>query len=125
MVMAFAGQGGLSLPNRDYYTKTDEKSVKLREDFVKHVANMFQLVGDTPEQAAKNAQTVLAFQTRLAQNSRTPVELRDPTTQYHMKNSRAVERVHAEFFVGRLPPRSGRADHGRHQRRASGVFHGC
>ena len=61
MVMAFAGQGGLSLPNRDYYTKTDEKSVKLREDFVKHVANMFQLVGDTPEQAAKNAQTVLAI----------------------------------------------------------------
>ncbi|HCX28169.1 MAG TPA: peptidase M13, partial [Blastocatellia bacterium] len=45
MVMAYAGQGGLSLPNRDYYTKTDENSVKLRDDFVKHVANMFQLVG--------------------------------------------------------------------------------
>ena len=78
MVMGFAGQGGLSLPNRDYYTKTDEKSVKLREDFVKHVANMFQLVGDTPEQATKNAQTVLAVQTRLAENSRTPIQLRGP-----------------------------------------------
>ncbi|MEP6635890.1 MAG: M13 family metallopeptidase [Acidobacteriota bacterium] len=84
MVMGFAGQGGLSLPNRDYYTKTDDKSVKLREDFVKHVSNMFQLVGDSPEQAAKNAQTVLAVQTHLAENSRTPVALRDPTTQYHM-----------------------------------------
>ena len=61
MVMGYAGQGGLSLPNRDYYIKTDEKSVKLRDDFVRHVANMFQLVGDTPEQATKNAQTVLAL----------------------------------------------------------------
>lgn len=83
MVLGATGQGGLSLPNRDYYTKTDEASGKLRDEFVKHVANMFQLVGDSPEQAAKNAQAVLAFQTRLAQNSRTPVELRNPTTQYH------------------------------------------
>src|SRR6185436_9383645 len=63
MVLGAAGQGGLSLPNRDYYTKTDEKSVKLRADFVTHVANMFQLVGDTAGQATKNAQTVLAVQT--------------------------------------------------------------
>lgn len=97
MVMGYAGQGGLSLPNRDYYTKTDEKSVKLREDFVKHVANMFQLVGDTPEQALKNAQTVLAFQTRLAQNSRTPVELRDPTTQYHMMNPAQLKELSPNF----------------------------
>jgi putative endopeptidase len=97
MVMAFAGQGGLSLPNRDYYTKTDEKSVKLREDFVKHLANMFQLVGDTPEQATKNAQTVLAFQTRLAQNSRTPVELRDPTTQYHMMSPAQLTELTPNF----------------------------
>ncbi|MDQ1707154.1 MAG: putative endopeptidase [Pyrinomonadaceae bacterium] len=84
LVLGAAGQGGLSLPNRDYYTKTDEKSVKLRDDFVKHIANMFVLVGDAPEVAAKNAQTVLAFEMRLAQNSRTPIELRDVTTQYHM-----------------------------------------
>jgi putative endopeptidase len=84
MVLGAAGQGGLSLPNSDYYTKTDEKSVKLREDFVKHVANMFALVGDSPEVAAKNAETVLAFELRLANNSRTPIQLRDVTTQYHM-----------------------------------------
>ena len=97
MVMGFAGQGGLSLPNRDYYTKTDEKSVKLREDFAKHVSNMFQLVGDTPEQAAKNAQTVLAFETRLAQNSRTPIELRDPTTQYHMMDPAKLAELTPNF----------------------------
>ena len=97
MVLAFAGQGGLSLPNRDYYTKDDEKSVKLREDFVKHVANMFQLVGDTPEQATKNAQTVLAFQTRLAQNSRTPIELRDVTKQYHLMNPAQLKELTPNF----------------------------
>ncbi|MEP6919733.1 MAG: M13 family metallopeptidase [bacterium] len=97
MVMAFAGQGGLSLPNRDYYTKTDEKSVKLRDEFVKHIANMFQLVGDTPDQAAKNAQTVLAVQTRLAENSRTPIALRDPTTQYHMMNPAQLKELTPDF----------------------------
>jgi len=97
MVLGAAGQGGLSLPNRDYYTKADETSVKLREAFVGHVANMFQLVGDTPEQATKNAQAVLAFQTRLAQNSRTPVELRDPTTQYHLMNPAQLKELTPNF----------------------------
>ena len=97
MVLGAAGQGGLSLPNRDYYTNTDETSVKLREAFVGHVANMFQLVGDTPEQATKNAQAVLAFQTRLAQNSRTPVELRDPTTQYHLMNPAQLKELTPNF----------------------------
>ena len=97
MVLGATGQGGLSLPNRDYYTKTDETSVKLREAFVGHVANMFQLVGDTPEEAKKNAQTVLAFQTRLAQNSRTPVELRDPTTQYHLMSPAQLKELTPNF----------------------------
>jgi putative endopeptidase len=97
MVMAIAGQGGLSLPNRDYYTKTDEKSVKLREDFVRHVANMFQLVGDPPEQATKNAQTILALQMRLAQNSRTPIQLRDVTTQYHMMSPAQLKELTPNF----------------------------
>ena len=97
MVMGFAGQGGLSLPNRDYYTKTDEKSVKLRDDFVMHVATMFQLVGDAPEQAAKNAKTVLAVQTRLAENSRTPIQLRDPTTQYHMMTPAKLNELMPNF----------------------------
>ncbi|HEV7683773.1 MAG TPA: M13 family metallopeptidase [Pyrinomonadaceae bacterium] len=97
MVLGATGQGGLSLPNRDYYTKTDETSVKLRDEFVKHVATMFQLVGDSAEQAAKNAQAVLALQTRLAQNSRTPVELRDPTTQYHLMTPAQLKELTPNF----------------------------
>jgi putative endopeptidase len=95
-----AGQGGLSLPNKDYYTKTDEKSVKLREAFVQHMTNMFQFLGDAPEQAAKNAQTVMAVETRLAQNSRGPVELRDPTTQYHMLSTADLDHLTPHFSWG-------------------------
>src|SRR5262249_45448683 len=79
MVIGFAGQGGLSLPNRDYYTKTDDASAKLRDDFTKHMTNMFKLLGDSVEQAAANAKTVMTIETQLANNSRTPIELRDPT----------------------------------------------
>jgi putative endopeptidase len=82
-VMGSAGQGGLSLPNREYYTKTDERSQQIRDAFVKHVARMFELLGDEPAKAAAAAQTVLTIQTRLAQASRTPVELRDPNAQYN------------------------------------------
>src|SRR5205814_4724000 len=81
MEIGNAGQGGLSLPNKDYYAKTDENSVKLRAAFVQHMTAMFQLLGDTPDAAAKNAQTVMAIETRLAQNSRGPVELREVEKQ--------------------------------------------
>ena len=92
-----AGQGGLSLPNKDYYSKTDERSVKLRADFVQHVTNMFVLLGDALEQAAKNGQAVMAIETRLAQNSRGPVELRDPTTQYHMLSTADLDHLTPQF----------------------------
>jgi putative endopeptidase len=95
-----AVQGGLSLPNKDYYTKTDEQSVKLRESFTRHVANMFQLLGDSPAAAAKNAQTVMAIEMRLAQNSRGPVELRDPTTQYHMLSTADLDHLTPHFNWG-------------------------
>jgi predicted metalloendopeptidase len=97
MVIGFAGQGGLSLPNRDYYTKTDEKSKQLREEFARHVARMFELVGDAPERAAAGAQTVLAIQTRLAENSRTPVELRDPTKQYNKMGAEQLKTLTPAF----------------------------
>ncbi len=82
-VIGFAGQGGLSLPTNEYYTNTDDKSKLLREQFVQHMTRMFELLGDKPEQAAASAATVLAVQTRLAQNSRNPVQLRDFSKQYN------------------------------------------
>ncbi|MCA1617835.1 MAG: M13 family metallopeptidase [Acidobacteria bacterium] len=100
MVIGFAGQGGLSLPSKEYYEKTDEKSVKTRADFAQHVSNMFQLLGDTPEQAAKNAQTVMAVETRLAASSRGPVELRDLTKQYHIMGPADLARLTPNFSWG-------------------------
>lgn len=97
MVSAFAGQGGLSLPNRDYYTNMDDKSKELREKFVQHVGRMFQLLGDSPEKAAANAKTVMAIEMRLAQNSRTPVELRDFSKQYNKMNLAQLKTLTPNF----------------------------
>ncbi len=83
MVIASASQGGLSLPNRDYYTKDDAKSKEVREKFLEYSKNMFKLLGDTEAEAAANAKTVMGLQMRLANFSKAPVELRDPNARYN------------------------------------------
>lgn len=83
MVIVNAGQGGLSLPTRDYYTKDDAKSVEIRGKFVEHMTNMFKLLGETPDQAAADARTVMAIQVRMAKASASPVELRDADKNYN------------------------------------------
>jgi len=75
------GQGGLSLPDRDYYLK--ESFAEIREKYRAHVTKMFALLGEKPDQAATNAATVLALETELAKASRTRVELRDPNKNYN------------------------------------------
>jgi putative endopeptidase len=77
------GQGGLGLPDRDYYTKTDDESKKLRDKYVTHMTNMFKLLGDDPAKASAEAATVLAFETQLANASLTRVQRRDPEANYH------------------------------------------
>ena len=71
-VIADADQGGLGLPDRDYYTKDDAKSVELRKQYVAHVQKMFELLGDKPETAAAEAQTVMRIETALAKGSHDP-----------------------------------------------------
>ncbi|HEV8160734.1 MAG TPA: M13 family metallopeptidase, partial [Pyrinomonadaceae bacterium] len=83
MVIANAGQGGLSLPNREYYTKTDDKSVETRAKFVEYMTKMFTLLGDKPETAAANAKTLMDIQMRLAKASLAPTELRNPDNRYN------------------------------------------
>lgn len=83
MVIANAGQGGLSLPNREYYTSNEAKMKETREKFVEYVTNMFKFLGDSPKKAAANANTVMNIQTRLAKASLPPVELRNPDNRYH------------------------------------------
>ena len=82
-VIAEADQGGLSLPDRDYYLKTDAKSEELRKQFVQHVTNMFKLLGDSPEKAAQEATVVMNIETALAKGSMDRVDRRDPEKIYH------------------------------------------
>jgi putative endopeptidase len=83
-VIATAGQGGLGMPDRDYYFREDDKSKQLRADYQGHVAKMLELAGDAPEKAAAEAQTVMTIETALAGASRTRVELRDPEKNYNL-----------------------------------------
>ena len=83
-VIAQASQGGLGMPDRDYYFRDDDKSKQLRADYEQHVAKMFVLAGDPPEKAAAVAKTVMSIETGLAKASRTRVELRDPEKNYHL-----------------------------------------
>lgn len=77
-------QGGLSLPTSEYYTKTDEKSVDIRNKFLAHVTRMFTLYGEDPAKAKSDADTVMAIENRLAKASKNPVEQRDPANYYNM-----------------------------------------
>jgi putative endopeptidase len=82
-VIATAVQGGLGLPDRDYYLKDDEKSKSLQEAYVKHVGKMFELLGDPADKAAGQAATVMTIETSLAKASMTNVDRRDPNKTYH------------------------------------------
>ncbi len=82
-VIAQADQGGLSLPDRDYYLKDDPTSVQLRKAYVEHVTSTFKLLGDTPEKAAAEAKAVMAIETALAKGSMDRVERREPENVYH------------------------------------------
>jgi putative endopeptidase len=82
-VIGQADQGGLSLPDRDYYTKDDPKSVELRKQLVEHITNMLKLLGDAPDKAAAEAGAVLNVETALAKGSGDRVERREPERVYH------------------------------------------
>jgi putative endopeptidase len=82
-VIAQADQGGLSLPDRDYYLKDDPKSVELRKQYLEHVTNMFKLLGDAPDKAAAEATAVMNVETALAKGSGDRVERREPERVYH------------------------------------------
>ncbi len=82
-MIAGLSQGGLTLPNRDYYLKTDDASKKIRDEFIAHMGRMFQLMGDTPDSAATEANAVIRIEIQFAEASKAPVDLRDPNANYH------------------------------------------
>ena len=96
-VIAFANAGGLGLPDRDYYLKTDAKSEETRRMYLQHVAKMFELLGDAPAVAQANAVSIMAIETALAKASLTRVEKRDPHNLFHKMSRKQLEALTPSF----------------------------
>ena len=90
---AYFGSGGIGLPERDYYLKTDDKLVETRDRYKKHVANMLQLSGESTTQASMQANQIMGIETRLARATLTKEESRDPSKQYHKKSIQDLARI--------------------------------
>lgn len=97
MVIINAGQGGLTLPNRDYYTKDDANFVETRQKFMAYMTNIFKLLGDNEEAATANAKTIMDIQTRLAKSSLGSVELRNPDNRYNKISLTAAQEITPNF----------------------------
>jgi len=97
MMIAANGQGGLGLPDRDYYFRDDEKSKKLREQYVAHIAKVFELAGDAPDTAQTQAQAVMRVETALAAGSKKREDLRDPIANYHKLTLTEVRKLTPHF----------------------------
>jgi len=82
-VIAAAQQGGLGLPDRDYYTRDDGQSKQTRQAYIQHVTNMFKLMGDDSTKASAEAKIVMQVEMSLAEASMDLVSLRDPEKIYH------------------------------------------
>ena len=96
-VISTAAQGGLGLPERDYYTKTDKESKALRTKYVSHVAKLFALAGEKKAVASAHAKTVLRFETKLALASMTPIEERDPIATFNKLGAAELSKLTPNF----------------------------
>jgi len=90
-------QGGLGLPDRDYYTQDDAKSKEIRERYVQHVQKVFSLLGDNPQTAHANAVMVMRMETAMAQASQTRVERRDPYKLKHKMTLAELKQLAPSF----------------------------
>jgi putative endopeptidase len=111
-IIAFATAGGLGLPDRDYYTKTDAKSVELRDKYVAHIQRMLQLLGDKPDIAKTEAARIMEIETALAKASLTRVEQRDPYKLFHKVDGKGLQELTPSFEwptylkAANLPPQN-------------------
>ena len=96
-VIAFATAGGLGLPDRDYYTKTDAKSEEIRQKYLLHVQKMLELIGDPPATAKHEAATIMRIETALAKASLTRVERRDPHKLFHKMDRKQLQELSPDF----------------------------
>ena len=95
--IASADQGGLSLPDRDYYFKTDAKSVETREKLEKHIAKTLELYGEPAAKAAADAKIVMKVETDLAKVSLDRTQQRDPTNIYHKMSVTDLQKLSPAF----------------------------
>jgi putative endopeptidase len=96
-VIAEITQGGLGLPDRDYYTKQDAKSKEARQRYVQHVEKIFELMGENPAAAKKDADTIVRLETDLAKSSLTRVDMRDPYKLKHKMQLAELDQLTPKF----------------------------
>jgi len=100
--IAVVDQGGLGLPERDYYLRTGTADVKLREQYVQHITNMLKLMGASESQAAKDAQAIMQLETALARVSLDVTSQRDPNKIYHMSSLDELSKLAPSFDWSRF-----------------------
>ena len=123
--IAQTDQGGLGLPERDYYLKDDAKSQEIRQKYVAHVQRMLELAGEKPEQAKADAATVMKIETDLAKGSLDIVSRRDPEKQYHKMTLKEMEALTPLFHVERIPEGHRRTRVRYRQRGVARLFQGA
>lgn len=96
-MIAAAMQGGLGLPDRDYYLKDDAKFKQIREAYIQHMTKMFELLGDAPDKAVAEANTVMKIETQMAKSSMSQIEQRDPHAVYHIMDRSQLSQVTPNF----------------------------
>jgi putative endopeptidase len=101
MVIAYVDQGGLSLPDRNYYIKDDAKMVEMRKHLADYVSGVFTLSGQSQQQAADAAQTVLRIETALAKASMDRTLRRDPKNRDHKMTRDAAIAMAPDFYLAR------------------------
>jgi putative endopeptidase len=114
-MISFYGAGGLGLPERDYYTRTDDKSVEQRQQYVTHVRKIFMLAGEPEAKASKDADAVMGIETRLAKASLTVTEQRDPQNLNHPTDVASFSKELtnfslAEYVAAAHAPAAGKAN---------------
>jgi predicted metalloendopeptidase len=100
-VIGQADQGGLGLPEKDYYFRTDAKAVETRKEYVAYLARMLQLMGVPPADAAKQADSVMALETAMAKASLDVTSRRDPANVYHKMKLSEFEALDDSFSWSR------------------------
>ena len=108
-VIAYIDQGGLSLPDRDYYIKDDARMTEMRNHLVEYATQLFILDGQSPKQAADSAQTVLRIETALAKASMDRTARRDPKNRDHKMTRDEAIALAPNFHLEPISP-TGRAE---------------